>query len=422
MKNHIGGETSDSHKRAPLALSALFTFLPLLVSAEDKAPDPMELISLESDVTFHSPAGDPVLVPAGHYTLSGSDARIELTDLEDEQFLVSANEVELEEAPETTEQRLLIGESDNVHLLLWQTNGRGLEAIGSQTGIFSRGKSQYSFLSRMLRRPAPSRAGSVVNIPDPVDRVPNATTNNGGRTNDGGRSRSPNPLSDLALTSCRLENRGRNSYFVGVIKNQGYAPASFKTRQIVASSSGAKTYKVPAPGGGLYLPRGGTHEVLVSAHNLPPGRHTVNWKIDPDNVVQEAAEFNNVRSCSGVVPEIPQTSSDLIISRIRINPTSGTPTTSFSANITVRNIGTGPSQAGAAHAPYCFLDGAAMSWRLDRWRTAPIPPSGSKTFNYRDLRRLIPGTHKLDCKVDRFNRGAELREDNNSMIKSIIVR
>ena len=141
-------------------------FIPILFSlilgfAASSVHASIATIELSKAVHFHTPGGDVVLVKAGTYDLKASENWLQLTPQGKERhqaILLTAQSVTHEEALRSP-QALSLGGEEDMHMLgLFFPNGSGLWAMGSYSGIRSRGvrfaggdrRHKMAFLQRQI--------------------------------------------------------------------------------------------------------------------------------------------------------------------------------------------------------------------------------------------------------------------------------
>jgi subtilase family serine protease len=179
---------------------------------------------------------------------------------------------------------------------------------------------------------------------------------------------------------------------------------------------------VTAPGGGIYVPAGGSTEVNVSLPALSYGEYAVVWTVDPSDNVLESSGMNNSRWCPFTVENPTSgTLSDLVVSNIAVTPASGPPGTEFTFAITVENLGPGDSPFGAYQLTTCTLDGASFNGDIDWSGYRTLAPGETVTHRMATDQSFIPGTHRFECTVDMANRLEETNENNNTHAIQFVV-
>ncbi len=132
-----------------IAMSAMFGFMTAgIATADINIPAG---IGLEKNMYFQTPGGDPVQVKAGMYEVAPSDEWLTLTPVGGERYdsvLIDAKEASHDEKGLETARAFLLPASESKpdlqNLLLYLPAGTAYEAIGSQSGVFSRGLGSWA--------------------------------------------------------------------------------------------------------------------------------------------------------------------------------------------------------------------------------------------------------------------------------------
>jgi len=202
---------------------------------------------------------------------------------------------------------------------------------------------------------------------------------------------------------------------VPTMKNAGKKAASFPAGAKLWSVDGQSTSGALAPSTGLYLPPGveapGPNQPVKVLVKPAPGTYKVTFQADPDNLIAETSEGNNVSECTWtVVPVPPGSAPDLTITQVTISPTSGSRSTTFEHTVTVKNVGNDLSpgfntkcQPGSSWNSAGLAAGAAFT------RTYPIPNTAT----------MPAGTHTATCVVTPFF--AEVNKSNNSVTATFTI-
>ena len=116
---------------------------------------------------------------------------------------------------------------------------------------------------------------------------------------------------------------------------------------------------------------------------------------------------------------------DLIVTDISWSPANPVAGNSVVFSATIRNQGTGATQAGVINGVSFFVDGTQVSW--SDTNTSSIPAGGSITVTANSgpagtaSWNATTGNHTIMAWVDDVNRMAETNEDNNQYSKSLTV-
>ncbi|MDH5642260.1 MAG: hypothetical protein OEY28_13310 [Nitrospira sp.] len=126
----------------------LLLSLPIMGQAEEV---PARIV-LEKDVHFNAPDGTDVHVQAGEYDISGAESTLQLFPIgQDEPIIIQATATTHDE---DVDLPIVLGvpeegaEADLYHLVMFQSGGKSLDAVGSLSGIKSRG-----LKDRLAQRP-----------------------------------------------------------------------------------------------------------------------------------------------------------------------------------------------------------------------------------------------------------------------------
>jgi hypothetical protein len=236
----------------------------------------------------------------------------------------------------------------------------------------------------------------------------------------------PELLSPLTFINCQFENTGQSYVGKVYMKNSGDKSISFNTGQKMARSIAPRgTYDHTAPGGGQYLPAGGTIPLSWNLGTLSPGQYTITWEADPDHLFTSTYMKYRTRTCEltvteQIVPEGPKP--DLIVANIDISPSPGTPSTAIRFTITVTNIGQVPTTGHVGQIPNCFIDGRPFDGPYENWPNSPIQPGQSASYVRTRSAGLIPGVKTIECTTDKWGDIAETNETNNSLSKQFTIQ
>jgi len=144
----------------PTDLFRIPLIIPLLVLASAcaavKEPPPAPAITLSKAIYFITPEGGDLLVSPGTYEVKpGKGARLELVS---SRGLPGSNQT-LEAVATDTGQSLdapaalyIPWENDEHHIILVQPSGQGLEAVGSGSGVRSRGAAYHPLPSSVVKK------------------------------------------------------------------------------------------------------------------------------------------------------------------------------------------------------------------------------------------------------------------------------
>jgi hypothetical protein len=233
--------------------------------------------------------------------------------------------------------------------------------------------------------------------------------------------------SPLTFLECQFEKDSRGYTGKTTMKNSGNSSISFSTNQKMARSiAQAGSYDHTAPGGGEYIPAGGTVPLTRPLGNLQPGRYTITWEADPDHLFTTANMLNRTGTCEltvieQAVPEGPKP--DLIVSGIDISPSPGKPSDVLRFTIYVKNIGQAATTGNVGQIPNCFIDGRGFDGPYyENAPSNPIHPGQSLAYVRTRSAGLIPGLHTIECTTDRSNLIAETNETNNSLSKQFTIQ
>lgn len=192
------------------------------------------------------------------------------------------------------------------------------------------------------------------------------------------------------------------------LKNQGTKAATFAGGARFWSAEGISAQSGTSPSTGLLLDPGsqvpGSLVPTQTFQGLNPGSYKVVFRADPDNLVRESDESNNVSECNFTVTPAPTASSvDLAITAVSIAPATGVGTTNFAHTVTVKNVG---NQDSASFNTHCE-PGAS-------WNRLGLKAGESATVTYAipNVSFIPPGTHSVKCSVS--HQAAEDNLTNNS--------
>ena len=231
------------------------------------------------------------------------------------------------------------------------------------------------------------------------------------------------------------------------IKNQGDAPTPAGTKHGVLftfddGAAGAGVWSDVhtasiAPGSWVTLTAtGGSAGATWKAVE---GTHTVKATVDDVNRIAESNDANNVRTeqitvsktASGSTPTpttpAPAGKPDLVVTDISWTPAKPASGDAVTLSATIKNQGDAPTPAGTKHGVlFTFDDGAAGPGVWSDTHTAAVAPGASVTLTATGgsagaTWKAVLGTYTVKATVDDVNRIAESNENNNVMIKEIVV-
>jgi len=222
---------------------------------------------------------------------------------------------------------------------------------------------------------------------------------------------------DLSIGPCEIRCFNGGTYSTELCTSSGYrSDFTFMAIPIptlkntgataVTLPAGAKLWTVDgqsptgstAPATGLYLSPGaevaGPNKPHKTMSGLNPGSYKVTFIIDPDNIIKESNESNNIRECSWtVVPAQTGLNADLVITTNTVTPASGSSATEFHNFVTVKNIGNGDSKGFNT-----------MCEPGSSWNRPGLKPGESQSANYAipNVKLIPPGTHTVTCTITPF--------------------
>jgi subtilase family serine protease len=160
----------------------------------------------------------------------------------------------------------------------------------------------------------------------------------------------------------------------------------------------------------------GTGALVSGTLNLQEGEHLVLVELDPENVVAESAEDNNIVEARIVVfeenlPDLAISEADLIVT-----PPQPSPGETVSIEITVRNQG-----VAEATATLAVFDGAPEGGGAEIYSTSlTIAPSGAQTVSTSYL--VGPETSLVTAVIDAAELIVEIDEGNNRARRILVDR
>ncbi|MGB0910500.1 MAG: hypothetical protein ACPGYT_09070 [Nitrospirales bacterium] len=147
-------------------------FMGGLANAEVSLPS---AINLHQALHFQSPKGDPIEVKPGMYDVQAQNDQLQLHPTKSDHaspIVIQSHEATHEE-PVDGEYAYLMpspeGHADSQHVLLFQPGGSAYEAVGSKSGVFTRGgsdnkSSKGSFLSYLKKFPGKLAVGMTKGV------------------------------------------------------------------------------------------------------------------------------------------------------------------------------------------------------------------------------------------------------------------
>jgi hypothetical protein len=192
------------------------------------------------------------------------------------------------------------------------------------------------------------------------------------------------------------------------LRNSGPGAVTFPAGTRLWSIEGEDPPNGRSPSTGLYLGAGAevpaARRPVKTLLQPAPGDYTVRFVIDPDNLVAETDESNNVSECrwSVVAPTEPL-QSDLALVSVTIAPAVGNHSTSFAHTVTIANVGNDDS--GVLHVR-CTPGSAWNEIRLGAGQTKV------QTYPIPDIATMPPGTHTVTCTIAPI--AAEPNTSNNA--------
>ncbi|MGH7461278.1 MAG: CARDB domain-containing protein, partial [Longimicrobiales bacterium] len=226
------------------------------------------------------------------------------------------------------------------------------------------------------------------------------------------------PNVDLIVSSCTVEGNVTRA----TIRNNGSEGASFQAGKPIVSFKydprPAADFKMTGPftaqGGGFYIAPGGTQdlEVRITFDNGATLTQ-VTWIVDPNDAVAELNPTNNERTCRGAGTPGVALFTDLGISGISVQPTSGPPPTPFEFTVVVKNMGTSSIPA-AIYAVDCVIDGVRFLPQSAFRVPTALAAGATFTQKIRKEGNYIPGSHVFECTADVSSQLTESTRNNNA--------
>jgi subtilase family serine protease len=219
---------------------------------------------------------------------------------------------------------------------------------------------------------------------------------------------------------------GRDVEVYITVKNQGQAPARI-TRGMAQISYWVESKTPPESfeaEDSYTIAPGDTMEYTLlcnAASAVGPGRYSVKFKVDPDNAIAESNEANNVFSADVVV--VARAYVDLVITQLDISPAAGTPDTSFSISVSVKNQGTGTAVL-SANMPLFKVDlnGERPITLYAHNATENIEPGATKTYTYGNyITNQTPGTKTWTFTPDPENRIRGSTKVNHARSVQVVI-
>ncbi|MGH7471122.1 MAG: CARDB domain-containing protein [Longimicrobiales bacterium] len=231
------------------------------------------------------------------------------------------------------------------------------------------------------------------------------------------------PMADLTFDGCSASQSLTALVLRATIRNDGLAPASFQAGQHVGSvtfgtpgSAYPLMEKLFAPGGGFYVGPGSRATLEKQLTGVPAAAtYNADWRVNPLNVVAESNTENNARTCLVTVTSVL---SDLTISSMTVQPSSGPAGTSFSLQVRVTNLGNARVPPTRTEVR-CLIDGIAFNGST--WQLGAIDPGQTLVQQINLGSNLTPGARSLRCSVDPGNDITEAVENNNSNSLTLTV-
>jgi len=165
------------------------------------------------------------------------------------------------------------------------------------------------------------------------------------------------------------------------------------------------------------LARNATATVIfrITVPSVTPGVYAIYAKVDPERLVSESRESNNVIAL-GKVTLLSSSLADLSVPSFSVAPSAVTAGDVLTVTATVKNIGTkdAPSSWVALFGTTATATDLAEAMGPASLDGGPLAPNASATVTFRiTVPALTPGEYAIYAKVDPNQLVAESRESNN---------
>lgn len=228
-------------------------------------------------------------------------------------------------------------------------------------------------------------------------------------------------LPDLVIINEDMEQHETQVTASAKLRNSGMTGASFQTGQVMAELAAlGGTYKIKAPGGGMYIAPDAMIDLSALLTGPVPGTHTVTWRANPDHIVAERNYSNNEKVCQWVIVNpLP----DLVVSQLKANPLPGFQPGDMIIEFTimVANQGNAVAPAYIIQRTSIKLDGYPADVSSLVWTYNNLAPGESAVLKTRTQSPLAPKLYQVKAFADSGNELPELREDNNGATLNFTV-
>lgn len=385
-------------------------------------PERTDSISLERAAVFSAADGSAIRVPADRYRLEAAGrGALRLSSKSPTALEVAAAETKHGERLDSPLAFAANTGADQLHLVLMLPDGRVLDAVGSYSGIGTRGtisaslsNAQLSTLkySRQYTLQQPTRVVRVIPAPSPAGP-------------------------DLQISVERLSfSNVFNTVKWGVtVKNHGTGDAFFDTAggaQPVIFGQGDDDYVAPGPRitTNTFLQPGQSLSFEVyQYYSCPRAGETphVRFKADLYDAIPELNEANN--EWRGVEqPFVTSGQPDLVVSSISFEPASPTKYDAVKIFVEMRNAGNGAAILCNGEATWRATQKPAGAWQhVGHSTSQKVDPGVTfRTTNYGNsfaqAGMLQPGSYPVTVAVDPDELIAESNESNNASTVTLTVR
>ncbi len=212
---------------------------------------------------------------------------------------------------------------------------------------------------------------------------------------------------DLLTISVTVKNTGKKS-----------APSSwvalFGTTEAARDLINAMG-PVSLNGGPLTSGASATVIFRITVPSATPGVYAIYAKVDPNQLVAESRESNNI-SAFGTVTLLPPSLIDLSVQSFSVTPSTVKPGDLLTVTVTVKNIGTAsaPSSWVALFGTTATATDLVEAMGPASLDGGPLAPNASATVTFGiTVPSLTPGEYVIYAKVDPNQLVAESRESNN---------
>jgi hypothetical protein len=273
----------------------------------------------------------------------------------------------------------------------------------------------------------PGKAG-----PGTAERAPRPAVPGGAKVDPSPPTPRPETIDFGECVVTKLTPEGQYQ-FSTTLTNRTKSPLTFAAGSPIArltrthwKAPWTSTEEIRAPAGGSYVAPGATIPLVTLPGVLAPGAYALNWlgtrgQPGANGVLSQ-------KTCELVpadAPDQPEARPDLTVTSLTVSPPSGSPATTFTFTLTVKNVGhkaTGPANANTGARAACLLDGVQFGETIF---LANMAPNSTVTKVLTRPAGIVPWTqpHHITCVADGVpHRVTEEREDNNHVTVPFMVQ